>query len=177
MIDIKKELDQNQVVLAVMDSTKYQKAIEIVPKILSSDGSTCYVTTNKTFGSLSELFKKKKVNIKNIIFIDSISKTFRNVSEQEDNVYYVSSPGALTELSLTINKFLKHEFNYLIFDSITTLMSYENQAVVQKFLMSLAEKIKGTNTKAVFLMLDLKEHEDLIKKGQMIFDKVIRCCE
>ncbi len=177
MIDIKKELDKNQTILGVMESEKYNEAIITVPKILASKGTICYVTLNKTSSSLIEIFKKNKINLSNIVFIDAISKSFKKSPNKSDQVYFVSSPGAFTEISLVLSKFLKHKFDYVIFDSVTNLMTYHNKTIINKFLKTLVSNIKKTKSKSLFFTLNIKEHQSLIKQGNMFFDKVIKCCE
>ena len=116
-MDIKSELSKNKNVLIVVSGTDYNKLVSNVVKKIAGK-NVCYVTINKTFDSLMEVFKKKKVKTENIVFIDAISKSIKEAPDQSDQVYYVISPGALTELSLVISKFLKHEFDYLIFERI-----------------------------------------------------------
>lgn len=171
-MDIKKELSENQTILLLMPSTEYNnKIVEVVKKL---DGKNIvYVTLNKTKDSLVEIFKKNKVKVDNIVFIDAISKTIKSVPDQSEGVYYVSSPGAMTELSLVISKFIKHNFEYLIFDSLTNLLVYEGKAPVAKFVSSLVNQIKGSKTKAIFYALSLREQESLIKESGMFVDKVI----
>lgn len=169
--DISKELSSNQTILIIMPGTNYNE--DIVDILKGLKGNVCYVTLNKTFDSLKEMFKKNKIDIKNIVFIDAISKTIKNVPDQTDNCYFVSSPAAMTELSITIDKFLKHNFEYLIFDSLTNLLIYEKKAPVSKFVSSLVSKIKQGNTKAIFYALSVKEQQALIDESGMFVDKVI----
>jgi hypothetical protein len=169
-MDIKNEFSTNQMVLLMMSNVEYNEAIVDVMKKLS--GNVCYVTTNKTFDSLTELFEKKKVDLGDVVFIDAISKTIKKAPSQADSVYYVSSPGALTELSLVIEKFLRHEFDYLIFDSINNLSIYNKMPICAKFMTSLGNKIKKTKTKAVFYALGDKS-DDLAKHVGMFVDKVV----
>ena len=171
-MNIKEEFASNQTVLLVILSENYNMEMINVVKQLS--GNICYVTANKTYDALKEIFQKKKVNLDNVVFIDAISKTMKKVPDQGKDVYYVSSPGALTELSLVIKNFLKKDFDYLIFDSITNLSIYQNKNTCVKFLGDLVEKIKGTKTKAVFYALDTKEQGWIVDHAGTIVDKVIR---
>ena len=93
--------------------------------------------------------------------------------DQSEGVYYVSSPGALTEISLVIAKFIRHGFDYIIFDSLTNMLVYENKAPVAKFVSVLVNKIKESKTKAIFYALSLKEQDALIRESGMFVDKVI----
>ena len=171
-MDIAKELSSNQTILLIMSSDNYNKSSIDVTKPLT-DGSVCYVTLNKTYSAIKENLEKSKINLTNIVFIDAISKSIQQKAKQTENCYFISSPGALTEMSLTISKFIKHDFNYIIFDSLSNLMIYEKKAPVAKFVSSLVNKIKGSKTKAVFFAVSVKEQDALIKETSMFVDKVI----
>ena len=171
-MDLKPNFSSNQTVLLVMPSVEYNNVIVDTMKNLS--GNICYVTANKTFDSLKETFEKNKVNITNVVFIDAISKTMKKVPDSADSVYYVSSPGALTELSLVIGKFISHNFDYIVFDSITNLGVYQKPAMAIKFITSLIDKIKKTKSKAVFYALDTAEQAGIIDSTGAIVDKVIK---
>ena len=170
-LNIIKELDSNQILLLQVSSENYNNAVDSITKDLSSK-SICYVTLNKTFNSLKENFQKKKVNIKNMVFIDAISKTMKKTPDQEAQCYYVSAPSAMTEMSIVIGKFLKHEFDYLIFDSLNSMLVYEKKAPVSRFISSLVNKIKKSKTKAVFIALKGSNAEIITESG-MFVDKVV----
>ena len=171
-MDFERELGLNQTILFLMPSENYND--DIVEVLKELEGNICYVTLNKTYDSLIELFKRNKVSTKNIVFIDAISRTIKNVPDQSEDVYYVSSPAALTELSIVIEKFIKHNFDYVIFDSLTNLLIYEKKAPVAKFVSSLVNKIKNGKTRALFYALSIKEQDELIKQTSMFVDKVIQ---
>ncbi|MCK4997568.1 hypothetical protein KAS08_04640 [Candidatus Pacearchaeota archaeon] len=171
MANIKSELKLNHTILFTMPSGEYNKNIVDVARALS--GNVCYITTNKTLDSLRENFTKKKVNMKDIIFIDTISKAMMKVPDQSEGVYYVSSPGALTELSLVVKKFLKHEFDYLVFDAVTNLLTYQSVNMCSKFVADLVDKVKKSKTRSVFYAIESAENEAMISKVGTVVDKVI----
>jgi KaiC/GvpD/RAD55 family RecA-like ATPase len=175
-MNVKKELASNKTVLLIMPGIEYNETILDVLRQLAGK-SICYVTLNKTFDSLKELFEKNGINISNIVFIDAISKTIKSVPSQTKNCYFCSYPGALTEISLAISKFLRHNFEYLIFDSLTNLLIYQKKAPVAQFLSNLANKIRDSNTKAVFYALSVKEQDEIIKEAEMFVDDVVEIKE
>ncbi len=171
-MDIEKELSSNQTILLMIPGASYNEILVDIAKKLSNK-NVCYVTINKTYESLKETFEKNKINLKNIVFIDAISKSIKKAPEQGNQVYYVSSPGALTELSLVISKFLKHDFDYIIFDSLTNLSIYNKMTFCAKFLSSLVNKIKKGKTQAVFYGLQGKEGTQLAQHASTFVDKVL----
>ena len=116
----------------------------------------------------------QKIKTDKIVFIDAISKTIKTVPDQTDGCYYVSSPGALTELSIAIDRFLRHGFDYIVFDSLTNMLIYEKKAPVAKFVASLVNKIRNTKTRAVFYALSVQEQQALIEEAGMFVDKVVK---
>jgi hypothetical protein len=94
--------------------------------------------------------------------------------ENTPDCYFISSPQALTELSIVLDEFLKLKFDYFIFDSITTLIIYQKaEEPVVRFITNLVNKIKAHNSKGIFYIIDIKEHELLIKESSMVMDKII----
>ena len=172
-MNLKKELSNSQTMLLVMPSSSYNKEIIKVMKQLSGK-KVIYVTLNKTYESLIEIFKKNKIDTNNVIYVDAISKTIKNKPKKVDNCCYISSPGALVELSLIITKLLKHNFEYLIFDSLNSLLVYEKKTPVAKVLQNLINKIKQSDTKAIYYALYVRDKESLIQESSMFVDKVIK---
>jgi hypothetical protein len=175
-MNIKKELSSNKTLLLIMPGIDYNKIIVDVIKNISGK-NICYVTLNKTYNSLKELFEKNNIDTTNIVFVDAISKIIKDVPNQTKGCYFCSYPGALTEISLTISKFLKHKFEYLIFDSLTNLSIYQKKYPIAQFLSVLANKIRDSSTKAIFYALNVKSHDELIKETEMFVDKVIEMKE
>ena len=171
-IDMKKELDSNQNILLLVPGIDYNdELIDIVKQLGGS--SICYVTLNKTYKSLQENFKKNKIDIKNIIFVDAISKVIKKNPEVGKNSYFVSSPAALTEMSIAIDKFLNYGFEYLIFDSLDNLLIYQKKSPVIRYVSSIVNKIKNSKTKAIFYAVSSEKQKDLIKETSTFVDKVI----
>lgn len=171
LIDPSIELKENKTIMVIMPAVDYNPlTIGFMKKLKGNIG---YVTLNKTFDSLKETFKKQNIDTKNILFIDAISKTIKKVPDQTDGCYFVSSPGSLTEIAIAVDRLLRHNFDYIIFDSLTNLLVYEKKAPVAKFVSSLVNKIRASNTRAMFYAIAMKDQDALIEESEMFVDKVI----
>ncbi len=176
---ISDDLERNQTMLLLIPSQDYNCAFVDIVRELALKGSVCYVTLNKPYDSLRKIFERDGVQLGNIMFIDAISKTFQQTPDHTDSCYFVSSPAALTELSLVISIFLRHRFDYLIFDSLTNLLMYEHRIPVAKFVSVLVNKIESSETRAVFYAMDVRDHPgfkdqlELIEESEMFVDKVL----
>lgn len=171
-MNIKKKLDGKHVLLIKISSKNYTKTTIEIAKQLSEE-SLCYVTTNKTYNALEESFKKKGVNTENVFFVDTITGSIKNTPEDKENVSFISSPSALTEISLAISKFLKKDFTYLVFDSITNLLTYHRRVTVEKFMSNTINRVNQYNTRAAFYVLKTTEQEELISKCSTFVDEVL----
>lgn len=171
-MEIEKEFLSNEKILLVVSGGEYYNEILDNMKQLSGK-SVCYVTLNKTYRALREDFEKNNIDTKDMIIIDAISKTVKPKQELEKNNYFVSSPGALTELAIAIRKFLDYGFDYLIFDSLNSLLVYRDASIVKRWVSSIMGNVKESNTRAIFYTLNLMDQQDLIKETSAFADKVV----
>jgi len=203
-MDIVKALAEDRTVLLLMPSTEYNDMATGIAKQLAESG-LCYVTLNKTFGSLRENFEKNGIDTRHIVFIDGISKRIsakpmatagsysKNDKENAENkfleaktastsgsepkpistCYFAKSPGAIAELTSLIQKSAGSGIKYLVFDSLTNMLIYQKHNSVIKFAVDIVNKIKASETRAVFFALNLKEHESIIKECGTFFDRII----
>ena len=171
-MDIKKELSKSQVMLVIVPASGYDKVVIKHLKALSSK-PVCYVSLSKTYESLKESFKMNKIKTGNVVVIDAISKSIRKMPDQTDGCYYVSSPNSLTELEIAVLKVLRHGFEYLIFDSLSTMMFYQKNAPVAKFVAALSNNARQNNAKALFYTVKSAEQSQMVSDVGTLVDKVI----
>jgi hypothetical protein len=156
--------------LLLLPSSEYNDLIISILEKLNND-KICYVTLNKTYFSLVEIFQKNNINMDNIFFIDGITKSIRSVDHTE-NCYFVSSPQALTEISIAITKFLEKRFDVIIFDSLNTLLNYQkSRNIVIKFSKSIINRVKSMNCRGIYYAIETTDSE-LIDATSMIVDSV-----
>ncbi len=170
-MDIEKKLEEKNILLVKVNSESFNSTILKTVKKLSKK-RVCYITLNKTYSALKENLEKEGVNMDNVYFIDAISGTIKKPSKSK-YVFFASSPSALTEISLAIKKFLKKDFDYIIFDSINNLLTYHNKKDAERFINSVINKIKESKTKSIFYALETKEQEELMKKTSTFVDDTI----
>tara|TARA_Y100000310_G_C20659670_1_gene804008 strand:+ start:786 stop:1670 length:885 start_codon:yes stop_codon:yes gene_type:complete len=172
-MDLKKELDDNEIILSIFAKNYYNESIfELLRKL--EDKKVCYVTLNKAAENLEDSFKFHKVKTDKLFFIDAISRGVGKC-EERDNTIFVSSPAALTELSIAITQSLKlGVFDVVLFDSLSTLNMYQIRGkATQRFTSSVINKIKSSKKKGVFTCLEDDTESELIKSSFLYVDKVL----
>lgn len=167
------QLSENQLIIGFLPSETYAERTVQIAKELAAKGSVCYVTLNKTFESLKEIFQKKGIDTKNFVFVDAISGSFKETRVKVDQCYYVSSPDSLTEISIAISNALGDGCEFLIFDSISNLFIYNKSETMTKFIAALATRIRRTKTKAVFIAIHMPEYESAIRQCETFVDRVL----
>jgi hypothetical protein len=163
---------ENKIVIFVVSNKKYVNQLnEITSAVTKTNKNILYVTLNKSYKVLAESFEKKGIDTKKITFIDSVSGGVQKPKDYK--VYFVSSPKALTELSITINETMKQNIDIMVLDSLSTLLVYEDPLTVVKFVHSIVSKIRDVNKKCVMTSLSEDAGKSILKDLSMFVDKVI----
>lgn len=173
-MDILKHLEENKVILFIVDSSRYNDAVIETLKSLPNDGNLVYITLNKTASSLENFLKDKSIEFKNLIIVDCITRTIRDVRDKDD-IIYIDSPKALSDLSFVLSGILsKRKKGYIILDSLTTLLVYQDKPIVARFILNMANKIRESRFKSVIFAADVNEHKDFLKEIGIFVDKVVK---
>ena len=128
-----------------------------------------YVSLNKTQKSTEDILKKSGVRTDKMFFIDCVT-----TEKSRDDVLHIS-PEQLDMLSDAIKEFIK-EINgekYLLIDALSTLLIYNNENKVAKFVKEVTECATDNNVKMIAFS-PKTQGEELLNKIFNFFDKVER---
>ncbi|MCK5548335.1 MAG: CBS domain-containing protein, partial [Thermoplasmata archaeon] len=169
-INLKSETQNNQVLTFLIPNSLYpMDSISIIKAVSKAIPKLLYVTVNKPYFSLVETLKNKGVKTDEFYFIDASSgdtgtpkgKNFEKVSGQSD----------MTEIMVAIEKNLKTKrYSGVVFDSISTLLAYQNEEMVIRFAHSLINKLREMNVKGIFLCTKEDLKTNLMKNLNMLAD-------
>ena len=169
-IDINKFGRTNVIFISEQNYTK--KLIGIVKKLICSFPKICYITINQPYVSIVELLEKNGIKTENIFFIDPI--TPEREQRPHKNCIFVSSPAALTELGVSITTLLyTKKFDCFILDSLNTLMVYNKEWEVLRFLHTFVTKLKTKNCMAIITCLEAEKESEVVKNLAMFIDKFL----
>ncbi|HIJ10688.1 TPA: hypothetical protein HA278_01395 [Candidatus Woesearchaeota archaeon] len=154
------------VALAVVDSAKYHATNTNIIKELTSNGIPgVYVTLNKPFETLKNSLSKKGVDLSNIIFIDAVTKTVGGKVTKKKECLFIGSPDNLSDISVSMDQAIMAiptKDKFLFFDSLSTLLLYNNVNVVAKFIHFLSGKMRVWKVKGIIISLRKKKDKELI---------------
>lgn len=129
--------------------------------------SILYVSLNKTQKSTENALKKAKIKTKNIFFIDCVA-----LEEMQDGVFHIA-PDDLFMLRSTIASFGKKMKGQkvLLIDTLSTLLFYNNEEEVAKFIKMILEDASQKNM-GVLVFNPKTKGEELLHNIFSFFDKV-----
>ncbi|MDO8634531.1 MAG: ATPase domain-containing protein [archaeon] len=151
--EVKKE---SKIMLLTIHGEDYTKNIHYLAEYMGGKyPRVLYVSLNELYSNLFVSLREAKVDVKKFYFIDAITSTAETNVQKKDNCVFVVSPNALVELSLAISSAIEEQKpRAVLFDSISTLLIYENPKTVVKFVHSLIGKIRAASIDAFFTALE-----------------------
>jgi KaiC/GvpD/RAD55 family RecA-like ATPase len=171
MSDIKTSLMESKLLTVIVSNQDYNKKVVELVQTACNSKKICYVSLNKPYDTILSELKNQKIDTSKIIFIDAMTKGKKTSS---DDVVFVSSPRALTELNISVVKVMElKKVESIIFDSLSTLLVYEKPATVIKFVHALMAKLRSLRVGAIFIVLKEDINPDLVKNLYMFADEVV----
>lgn len=168
---------KDYVALAVLDADKYHKTNrQIIHELIKEDIPGVYVTLNKPYGTIKRDFAKDNIDLTNVIFIDAVTKTAGGKLEKKKDCLYIGSPENLSDISIAMDQAImaipKKE-KFLFFDSLSTLLLYNNIDVVAKFIHFLSGKMRVWQVKGIIISLRRDKDKELIESLSEICDVIL----
>ncbi len=126
-----------------------------------------YVSLNKTQKSTENILKKAGINTNNLFFIDCVT-----TEKTRDDVLHIA-PEQLHLLSPAIHAFMENikGEKFLILDALSTLLIYNDENKVAKFVKEVTGYASQNDVKVVAFSPKTKG-EELLNKIFNFFDKV-----
>lgn len=161
-------------ILAIMSNTSYSAGIsELIQDSANSSRNTLFISLNKTFKSLQNDLSSDGIDLSKFIFIDTITATLVTPSPQQ-NVVFIKSPDDIKVMySSIIRTVKKNSIELVLFDSLSSLTTYNNFDDVLRFVTTLLASLSLLNCPAVFTCLKSDEDTPLIKQVKMRVDKTM----
>jgi len=157
-IDFVKDIEnKNSMMYIIPHFVDYNNFIVDVVKQLSGK-KICYVNFNKTYSSISELFNREKVDYSNFMFVDGITISFKEVLNQ-NNCVYVDLLKNLEDICDSIVSLLDGGYDYLIFDSLTNVLTNYDKDSVDTFFQKIKDKLSQSSCKGIFYSFKKSEFD------------------
>ncbi len=131
-----------------------------------------FVTSSISPSRVTEQLEESGLKPENVTIIDA-----SGAAEHEDkNVVVIEDQSDLTDMFSQIEKALEKNRGqkaFLVFDSVSTLLVYNDEKSVEKFFNQLVQKISSYKVKALFFATKSKETESTIQTISNFCDDVV----
>ncbi|MCX6803825.1 MAG: hypothetical protein NTY48_04625 [Candidatus Diapherotrites archaeon] len=167
-------LPQTFVIILILPRTQQeQRDMRLMKYFLDKGLKGIYISLNKSSNELTQEMKRKGVDSSKIFFIDAITSMIDGKKAIGENFSYLESPNNLVELSVELDhaiESLGDAKGFVILDSITTLVMYNKDVAVEKFLHSLTQKIRDHELKGILFAAESTNNDILDTLSQFCDD-------
>ena len=168
---------KDYVAIAVVDADKYEKTnLNIIKNLVGEGTPGVYVTLNKPHITVKKLFEREKINLNQVIFIDAVTNTVGGKVEKTDDCLFIGSPKNLSDISIAMDQAIMaipKKDKFLFFDSLSTLLLYNDVSVVAKFVHFLSGKMRIWEVKGIIISLRRAKDKELIQELKEFCDVVL----
>lgn len=115
------------------------------------------VTLNKPGEDLISLLTEHKVPCTGLFIVDGISKKREHELAQDSRIAYIDTPQDLTDMEANVIDFIQKlppGKKFFILDSLSTLMIYNAEKTVERFVHRIGERLRSSGFQSVFLIMD-----------------------
>lgn len=130
------------------------------------------VSANKPYMVARETFQRNGI-MDSLTYLDCASR-FAGVNPQAENLIVLENPANLTELDIALTKCIRQcsKIDFLLFDSLTTMLIYNKKELFTRFAHRLAIRLKSSKITTFFLMVEQKSMMEVLSFLSTIADKI-----
>jgi KaiC/GvpD/RAD55 family RecA-like ATPase len=169
-------MDKMKNLILVVPNQRYgESLIEFIKKVEKKYNKICYITLNETFKQLEKNFQENNIELDKFFFIDAISRVLKTQKQEFNKCIMVSSPNSLIELSLAVSKVIETQKpEVFILDSVSTLLIYEENNTITRFIHSIMAKIESSNSDFLMTVLYSDEKNKAVEELGMFANEIIQ---
>ncbi len=164
------------VVLVIIDAIEYSDANTGLIRFFEKSGTPgVFVSVNKPLVDLLHKLPQTEYIQTKVEFVDCISQMSGTPEMEGPHFHYLESPQQLVELSMIIQRLLGQQTGprFLVMDSLSTLLIYNKAEAIEKFVHSIANKIRSDQVMGILMMIRTEENIDVIKILSQFSDSVV----
>lgn len=172
-----KDFKEGEIILFLVSAQKYLHVnLEILKEYVNKQKKYCvYITVNRSYNSLMEIFKKEKISTDRLFIIDAVTPVGTTMKRVE-NAVFVGSPRGLTNISIAATSAIQSmpKGNRLLFlDTVSTLIIYNNVGTVTKFAHFLITKMREWGAGGAVISLEKETDKGLVNQLSPFCDRVV----
>lgn len=172
--------DAGLVVLAETSAEVIQDCTpDLVRKLTEKEYNVVIITINNPSTILKKSYIKLGIDVGKVFFIDSITKYALGgyPADKDENMFFVSHPGNLTDIGIELNKSLgrlEGKKICVIIDSINTMLIYTPSQTLIKFIHFLSNKLRLLHCLGIYICIGGSMDNLLMNQLKSLSDEFIK---
>lgn len=175
---ISNSITANQSIGILLPGSNYSEFVEAMFERIHDkpEEAWVYVTISKPYDTLIKQYGLLS-ELRNIRFIDCISRA-AGITKTDPNVTFVESPTMLEKLGLEIMNIFKKvdekTEKYLIIDSLTNLIIYNDPEIVTEFFYHIINRARAREIHTISLAIEDEGLESYLNRLIYLNDKILK---
>lgn len=173
LIDEEASPFESPVVLLNVSPLIYHKGVLDALRYFSERfGTGLYITLNKPCATLQPAFEKAGVPSERVVYLDSITNTAEHDTE---SCRYLGRMRELTDICVALTKLAsERKVRYVLLDSVSTLLLYNDTKSVARFCHAVAEKLRSMGLSGALVLVDMEEGKDMAAQLAQFCDAYVK---
>ena len=171
-------LQDKGIILFFVDTSDYvAQNMRILNTFLTTkDFSGIYITLDRPYSYLNNLLKENGIDTNRFLFLDCVTRLVGG-TQRSENVVFLQTPQNLTQLNLSLNRAIESmppaEKRFIFFDSLSTLLIYNQFSTVAQFIHSLTNTARLQGVSVALLSVKQAQYAELVSSLGRFCDTTI----
>lgn len=172
--DYGQEFAKNRILVFVIPNVIYQdELLNITKSVAYKFDRIAYISINKPAEKVAEILGQDKIDTEKFLFIDAVNQDVNEITIY-NNFALINSPSDLEKFKNGLYEILdKEKFDCVVFDSLSTMLIYQEANIVIRFMHDLIKRLTIANSAGTFTCLSEDVNTVLVKDVAMFVDRVI----
>ena len=171
-------LDGKHIIMLKSDSKNYSDSVFETLRYVTGKGmGGVYLTSALPQEYISEKLEKYGINTENLYFIDTVSCMMGSTPGERGRCALVKSPGSLDDIEMLAYKLIdkiEPEEKFLLIDSVSNLLIYNDACKLVKFSESLIKYMRSKKIRGVIASVAQQLDEGFHRDIAMFCDIIIK---
>ena len=135
-----------------------------------------YITVNRPYHNLVSILKAAKINAENLFVIDAVTIATGGRPTPENNCIFLDSPTNLTDITIALRQameVLKDKKKFIFFDTLSTLLIYNQSNSVIKFAHFLTGRMREWETTGIIISIEKEMQESMLNQLTQFCDSKV----
>ena len=168
------EILKNRINLHIISDKSYQSELcDMAKSVAENFDKILYLSLNKPVEKIVEILKENGIDTEKFVFVDAVhNRIGKNIAYH--NLIFINSPKEFQKFNSKLLRAIDDEkAGCLIFDSLSTMLIYQDESTVTRFAHDLISRLVMNKYNGEITCLSEDVNSSVVKDIAMFVDKVI----